>query len=186
MELFHTISQLVKKYQIEFPGEGCFINMDDDLAERAFEAGIECLESMGIYCITTRRRVRLTRDEILRAIDEAPTEIVMGEGKDRRVWKQRKVEGREKLNVCPGHHTPYSEDIAPLVIDNFARIPRADFIEGFNVTTVDGREIMGAPMEVYASRRQVDRRHSAHAVARFEDGTGHALCGHRLRGVRFL
>jgi len=155
MELFQTISGLVKKYGIAFPGEHCFINTDDDLVERAFEAGIECLENMGIYCITTRRRVRLTRDEILRAIDEAPTEIVMGEGKDRRVWKQRKVEGREKLNVCPGHHTPYSEDIAPLVIDNFARIPRADFIEGFNVTTVDGREIMGAPMEVYASRRQV-------------------------------
>jgi methylamine--corrinoid protein Co-methyltransferase len=155
MELFHTISQLVKRYQIEFPGEGCFINMDDDLAERAFEAGIECLENMGIYCITTRRRVRLTRDEILRAIDEAPTEIPMGEGKDRRVWKQRRIEGREELNVCPGHHTPYSEDIAPLVIANFARIPRADFIEGFNVTTVDGREIVGAPMEVYASRRQV-------------------------------
>jgi methylamine--corrinoid protein Co-methyltransferase len=155
MELFHTISQLVKKYGIEFPGEHCFINTDDDLAERAFEAGMECLERMGIYCITTRRRLRLSREEIFTAMHEALTEIPMGQGKDRRVWKQRKIEGRERLNVCPGHHSPYSEDLVPLVIGNFARIPRVDFIEGFNVSTVDGRKIMGAPMEVYASRRQV-------------------------------
>ena len=64
MELFHTISQLVKKYGIEFPGEHCFMNTDDDLVERAFEAGIECLERMGVYCITTRRRVRFSREEI--------------------------------------------------------------------------------------------------------------------------
>jgi len=155
MELFKTISSLVKKYGIKFPGGDCFINLDESLPERAFEAGIECLETLGIYCITTKRRVRLSREEILTAIRGIPTEILMGEGRDRRVWKQRKIEGREKLNVCPGHHTPYTEEIAPLVVKNFAQIPRADFIEGFNFSNVDGREIIGPPMEVYASRRQM-------------------------------
>ena len=155
MELFKTISSLVKKYGIKFPGGDCFINLDESLPERAFEAGVECLETLGIYCITTKRRVRLSREEILTAIREIPTEILMGEGRDRRVWKQRRIEGREKLNVCPGHHTPYTEEIAPLVVKNFAQIPRADFIEGFNFSNVDGREIIGPPMEVYASRRQM-------------------------------
>jgi len=155
MELFKTISSLVKKYGIEFPGGDCFINVDDNLPERAFEAAIECLETLGIYSITTKRRVRLSREEILEAIREAPSEILMGEERDRRVWRQRKIEGREKLNVCPGHHTPYTEEIAPLVVKNFAQIPRADFIEGFNFSNVDGREIIGPPMEVYASRRQM-------------------------------
>jgi len=155
MELFKTISSLVKKYGIVFPGGDCFINVDDNLPERAFEAAIECLETLGIYSITTKRRVRLSREEILEAIREAPSEILMGEERDRRVWRQRKIEGREKLNVCPGHHTPYTEEIAPLVVKNFAQIPRADFIEGFNFSNVDGREIIGPPMEVYASRRQM-------------------------------
>jgi len=155
MDFFKTISELVKKYDIKYPGEGCYINMDDDLAERAFQAGIEFLERMGIYCITTRRRVRLSREEILTAVHEAPTEVLMGEGRDRRIWKQRKVNGNEKLNICPGHHTPFTEDLANLVVSNFAQIPRTDFIEGFNFASVDGREIMGPPMEVYASRRQV-------------------------------
>jgi methylamine--corrinoid protein Co-methyltransferase len=154
MGLYRTISELVKKYEIKFPGD-CYLNGDDSLAERAFAAGVECLERLGIYCLNTKRRVRLTRDEILTAIEDAPREILMGEGRDRRVWKQRKVEGTEPLNVCPGHHTPYTEDLAPLVVKNFAQIPRTDFIEGFNFTQVDGRDIVGAPMEVYASRREL-------------------------------
>lgn len=153
---YETISALVKKYGIAIPREHRFINKDDDIVERAYEAAIEFLETMGIYCLTTKRRVALTRQEILTAIREAPTEILMGCDRDRRIWKQRKIEGREKLNVCPGHHTPFSEDLAGLVVSNFAQIPRTDFIEGFNFTHVDGREIVGAPMEVYASRRQIN------------------------------
>jgi len=154
MEFFQTISRLVKKYDIKTPQTHCYINRDDELVERAYEAAIEFLETMGIYCITTRRRVTLSREEILSALREAPTEVLMGEGRDRRVWKQRPIECKEKLNVCPGHHSPYTEDLAGLVVANFAQIQRTDFIEGFNFTTVDSREIMGPPMEVYASRRQ--------------------------------
>jgi hypothetical protein len=153
---FKTITALAKKYGIACPAEHRYINMDDDLAARAFEAAIDFLEMTGIYCLTTRRRVALTREEILTAVREAPTEILMGEGRDRRVWKQRRIEEKEKLNVCPGHHTPFSEDLAGLVVSNFAQIQRTDFLEGFNFSHVDGREIIGAPMEVYASRRQIN------------------------------
>lgn len=152
---FETISGLVKKYKISCPTQHCYINRDDDIAARAFEAAIEFLETMGIYCITTHRRVQLSREEILTAVREAPNQVLMGEGRDRRIWKQRHVEEREPLNVCPGHHTPFSEDLAGLVVSNFAQIPRTDFLEGFNFTHIDGREIIGAPMEVYASRRQL-------------------------------
>ena len=155
MEFFRTISELVKKHGIELPEEHGFINMDDELVERAFEAAIELLEKVGVYCITTRRCIRLSRDEILTAVREAPTEILMGEGSDKRVWKQRKVEEKGKLNICPGHHSPFTEDLAGLIVSNFAQIPRTDFIEGFNFPKIEGREIMGAPMEVYASRRQL-------------------------------
>jgi len=155
MEFYQTISGLVKKYEIKVPREQCFINRDDELPERAFSAALEFLEKMGIYCISTRRRVKLSREEILTAIREAPTEVLMGEGRDRRVWKKRSIEEKGQLNICPGHHTPFTEDLAGLVVSNFASIQRADFIEGFNFSKVDGRTIMGAPMEVYASRRQL-------------------------------
>jgi methylamine--corrinoid protein Co-methyltransferase len=68
MEFFQTISELVKKYDIKTPDEHSYINTDDELVERAYEAAIEFLEKMGIYCITTRRRVKLSREDILTAI----------------------------------------------------------------------------------------------------------------------
>jgi len=108
-----------------------------------------------VYCITTHRVVEFSRQEILQAIHEAPNQVIMGEGRDQRVFKQRKIEGTELLNFCPGHHTPFSEDLASLVVKNFAQIQRTDFIEGFNFTHVDGHEIFGMPLEVYATRREV-------------------------------
>lgn len=155
IDLFKTISELLKTYEIQTPEKHCFINTDDDIAERAFAAAIELLERIGVYCLTTRRRVKLTREEILTAVREAPVKVSMGTGDDQRWWKKREIEEKEKLNICPGHHAPYTEDLADLVVSNFARIPRTDFIEGFNFTSIDGREIIGPPMEVYASRRQV-------------------------------
>jgi methylamine--corrinoid protein Co-methyltransferase len=156
MSLFRKISELVKKYEIpNYTKDTPFLNLDDDLPERAFHAGVDLLVEHGVYCITTGRVVELSRDEVLGVVRESPKEILVGTGKDARVMKQRKVEGKEPLNFCPGHHTPFTQDLAPIVVKNFAQIPRTDFIEGFNFTEVDGHEIFGAPIEAYASRRQV-------------------------------
>ncbi|CEP67241.1 Monomethylamine methyltransferase MtmB [Moorella glycerini] len=155
MKFFQTISHLVKEYQIKYPGDEYWFNMDDELVDRAFEAAIDFLVEMGVYCISTNRVVKFTKEEILEAIHDAPTEVIMGEGRDARVFKQRKIEGKEPLNFCPGHHTPFTEDLASLVVKNFAQIPRTDFIEGFNFPAIDGREIIGSPMEAYAARRQL-------------------------------
>lgn len=155
LALFRKISALVNKYDIHYRGDGSWFNMDETLPDRAFEAALELLTEMGLWCVTTRRVVKFTREEILQAIHEAPTQVNMGEGRDSRVFKQRQIEGREPLNFCPGHHTPFTEDLADMVVKNFAQIPRTDFIEGFNFSRVDGIEIQGMPLEAYATRRQV-------------------------------
>jgi len=155
MKFYKTVSRLAKEYDIKYPGDDYWFNMDDGLVDRAFEAALDFLEEMGIYCISTNRVVQLTRKEILECIHDAPTEIIMGEGRDARVFKQRKIEGKELLNFCPGHHTPFTEDLASMVVKNFAQIQRTDFIEGFNFPVVDGREIIGSPLEAYAARRQL-------------------------------
>ena len=156
MSLFHKISELVKRYEIpNYTSDTPFLNLDDKLPEKAFQAGVDLLVEHGVYCITTGRVIEFSKQEVLDAIKECPKELVVGEGKDARVMKQREIEGKEPLNFCPGHHSPFTEDLAPLVVKNFAQIPRTDFIEGFNFTEVDGREITGAPVEAYAARRQI-------------------------------
>ena len=153
--LFRKMTDLVRKYEIRRSDDGSWFNTDDGLAYRTFCAAIDFLAETGIYCITTNRVIEFSEDEVLQAIHEAPDRVLMGEGRDARVFKQHPIEGREPLNFCPGHHAPFTEELAPLVVKNFAQIPRTDFIEGFNFTQVDGREIFGPPLEAYAARRQL-------------------------------
>jgi methylamine--corrinoid protein Co-methyltransferase len=155
MGLFRTMEELGKKYQIAYPGKGLWFNTDTGLVDRVFEAALEFLTRKGVYCVSTGRVIEVTREEILQAIREAPTQVLMGEGRDQRVFKQHAIEGTAPLNFCPGHHAPFTEELAALVVKNFAQIPRTDFLEGFNMPAVDGREIFGMPMEVYATRRQM-------------------------------
>jgi methylamine---corrinoid protein Co-methyltransferase len=156
MGLFGKMTELARRYDLCVPQDIHWFNMDAGLAQRAFQAGLDFLVEMGVYCLSTGRIVQFTRDEVLTAIREAPQRVEMGQGADRRAFVQQRVEGQNLLNVCPGHHAPFTVDLAPLVVESFARMPRADFLEGFNFTTVDQREIYGLPMEAYAVRRQMD------------------------------
>jgi len=156
MSLFGKIQELVKKYEIpKYSPDKPFLNLDDEIPARAFQAGLDLIVEHGVYCITTGRVVELTREEVLQAVAESPNQVIVGRGPDSRVMKQRRIEGTEPLNVCPGHHSPFTEDLGSLVVKNFAQIPRTDFIEGFNFVEVDGREIQGMPLEVYATRREI-------------------------------
>ena len=155
--LFAKMSQLVKKYEITLPKEKYhpWFNEDDSLVDRAFQAAVEFLTEKGVYCLSTGRVVQFSEEEVRQAIAEAPNYVLMGEGRDRRVFKQQQIDGQGPLNFCPGHHAPFTEDLASLVVKNFAQIHRTDFIEGFNFPVIDGREIFGLPLEAYAAKREI-------------------------------
>lgn len=156
MALFAKVSQLVKKFDIKCPSETSdWINTDDSLADAAWQAAVEFVIDMGCFCLDRERVIKFTEEEVKEAIRSMQKEVVMGEGKDVRIWKQHKIEGTEPLNVAPGHHAPFTEDLANVVVHNFAMIPRLDFLEGFNFPMIDGYDVYGTPLEAYASRRQV-------------------------------
>lgn len=82
MSLFNKISELVKRYGIpNYTSDTSFLNLDDELTERVFHAGVDLLVEHGVYCITTGRIIELTRKEVLDAINESPSEIIVGGGK---------------------------------------------------------------------------------------------------------
>ena len=155
--LFAKMTELVRKYQIRVPKEPyhSWFCQDDALVERAFQAAVDFLVEKGVYCITTGRVIQFSREEVIEAIEAAPREVAMGEGRDRRIFRQQSIEGRGPLGFCPGHHSPFTEDLGSLVVKNFAQIDRTDFVEGFNFPAVDGREIFGLPLEAYAARREI-------------------------------
>ncbi|MCL5027037.1 MAG: monomethylamine:corrinoid methyltransferase [Chloroflexi bacterium] len=153
--LFHKVSELAREHGIAYPGGDTWFNTDDDLAERAFRAGLDFLTQMGIYCVTTNRVIQLTKEEVLAAAREAPREIIVGADRDARVIRKQPMETRGPLNFRPGHHAPFSEELAPLIVKNFAEIHGTDYLEGFNFTQTDGREVYGMPLEAYAARREI-------------------------------
>ena len=154
MGLFHKMNELTERHQLYYPKDAPVFNLDDDITDRAFQAALDFMVETGVYCLSTGRVIQFTEQEILSTIKAMPKEVIIGEGKDTRVLKQRRIEEREALNHCPGHHAPFTEDVAPMAIKNMAEIPTADYLEGVNFPMVDGREIFGLPMEVYAAKRE--------------------------------
>jgi len=156
MALFRKMTELVKEHGIECPGEPSeWMNTDNSLADAAWEAAVEFVVDVGCLCLDRERVVRFTEEEVRESIGLMQKEVPMGEGDDARIWKQHEIEGLEPLNVAPGHHAPFTEDLASSVVRNFAMIPRLDFLEGFNFPKIDGYDIYGIPLEAYASKRQV-------------------------------
>ena len=155
MALFRKMGELAKKHALQYPQGNLCVNLDDSLPPRAFEAAVEFLSTVGVYCVSTGRILQFTEAEVRDAAREAPTEVLVGEGRDQRVITQKQVEGHELPNLCPGHHAPWSEEVLPLVVKNYAQIPTVDYLEGVNFAAVDGREIFGMPLEAYAARREV-------------------------------
>ncbi len=154
LSLFRKMGELAHKYDIRCPEGRVWFNEDDALVERAFRAAMEFITTSGVYCLTTNRVIQFTEGEVEDAIAAGRPEVMVGEGRDQRTMRQKKVEGKEPPNQTPGHHAPFSESLAPLVVKNFAQIPSADYLEGFNFTNVDGREVYGMPIEAYAARRE--------------------------------
>ncbi len=156
ISLFKKMQELEKEYDIHIPGDPeNWINVDNKLADAAWEAAVRFVVDQGCLCIDSERVVKFTEEEVKDAIRSMQGQVIMGEGKDARVWRQHKVEGREPMNIAPGHHAPFTEDLADIVVQNFAMIPRLDFLEGFNLPKIDGYELYGEPLEAYASKRQV-------------------------------
>jgi len=155
LSLYKKIGELSKKYGIGYPGDGSYFNLDNDIVDRIFQAALDFLVEMGMYCVSTQRVVKFDEREVLAAIQEIPNQVIVGEGRDARIIKQKKVEGKEPLNHCPGHSAPFTEELAPLIVKNYAQIASGDYLESFNFTVVDGRKIFGTPLEVYAAKRGI-------------------------------
>jgi methylamine---corrinoid protein Co-methyltransferase len=132
-----------------------FFNRDATLPDRAFQAALEFLSTRGVYCFSTGRVIQFTEAEVKQAIRETPSEILVGDGRDTKVIKKRKLGETEGINFRPGHHAPFSEEVAPLIVKSYASLPGVDYLEGFNFTQVDGREVYGMPIEAYAARREL-------------------------------
>jgi hypothetical protein len=152
--LFRTMQKLVTENDLAYTGPEQYYNVDDDYVERVFHATVQFLVERGTYCVSTNRVIHFTEDEIRTAVKAAPSQFIVGSGRDARIIQKREIEDRKLVNVISGGHCPWPLDVAPMAQAAYARVPRGDIIEGFNFTSIDGHEVHGLPIAVYGARRE--------------------------------
>ena len=152
-ERFYPIlTKITKKYGIQYEGENP-VNQDDGLADAIFEAAVDLLAEVGVYCLGTQRVIQFTREEVEEAVRDAPGPCWFGEGHERRLFKPRKPDDPAPswCHVGSGVVTS-SEELAFRVVEGYARIHEADSIAVPAISHLRKIPITsGSPVEILGS-----------------------------------
>ncbi len=154
-----AVNGLLKKYQIKMksPAEE-IVSSDNDLADRLFQAGLELVEELGAFCVSTSRRIQFSQTEILDALEVAPIEVTLGDGNDRHTEKKRRVEDPAFPTIKGGGvGTPLPEELYLAITQSYAQEPLVDAVINCTMERVYGREIRSrSPWEVLAGWHEVE------------------------------
>ena len=168
LTLAKTVMKLVKDFDIVFDPK-VLVPSDDGLADRLYQAAVELVLEMGFYNQSTQRRILFTREEIDEVVAAAPSELVLGEGKDAVIERHREVEGMEPCCMHSGPTgTPTSEAYHGLILQSCAQEPLVDCLGHGSVATYQGQMIIpSTPLEILAAQRDaVQARESIRKAGR--------------------
>jgi len=129
LERFYpAITRITKKHGIQYDKDNP-VNQDDALADAIYEAAVELLVEVGVYCLDTQRVIQFNREELEEAVRQAPGPCWFGEGHERRLFKPRKPDDLTPswCHVGSGIATS-SEEIAFRTVEGYARINEADSV----------------------------------------------------------
>lgn len=156
MKVYRETTRLVKKYGIKFDRENV-VNLDDDMADRLFQAGKEFYLSMGTYTMETKRIIRATEKELDKIMSELPFEISIGQGKDTRAMKHRFVEDSVLPTIQGG--VIGGKATEGMLLPLYQSIAQEKLVDSFYFDpphVIEGRPVMfGSPTEIYAARSTV-------------------------------
>jgi len=138
------------------------INADDGLVDEYFKAGFELAVDVGMLCLDTERVVKVTDTELKEVIRNAPSELPMGEGRDKiRITHRRPEDRHPPIQTCP-LGIVVSEDLFIPLVQAIAQYRIIDLLEGPSLETVYGRPIRsGTPYETLAGRVQASMHKEA-------------------------
>lgn len=150
-----TASRLKKKYGIKMDKKQ-IIPTDKGLISNLFQAGLEMLLECGVYCIDTNRVIKYTKDEVLAALEAAPTSVVYGEGKNAVTLACRSYTDK-KPPIIQGGPTgaPCSEDQFLAIHQSYAQERQVDTIVDGVLQTIKGYDpVPGSPWEIAAVKSE--------------------------------
>ena len=159
LSIFKKVQGLQKKYDIKYEPEEP-LDINGDLADRVYQAGVEFFLDVGTYCTTTRRVIRVTEQELQAEIASCPDELELGQGEDQVKMVHRDVEGDQEPIVIAGIQTiPFSnEEMMFKITKECAMDSCVDGIWGGFLLKIDGKYnvVAGTPSEIYQYRRTAE------------------------------
>jgi len=150
--------ELEKKYGL-VPDLNNLVNTDDDLADAIFQAAVDLLSEVGVYCQDTERIIELSRDEVLAAVREAPGPCWFGEDLERKQYPVRKPDATEIKSWCHigGGLQCSSDRIVFKTVESLAAIQEADSIAMPVLSQIRGiAPASGSPLGQQASVRAIE------------------------------
>jgi methylamine---corrinoid protein Co-methyltransferase len=127
------------------------VNCDDELADAFYKAGYELALEVGMFCENTERIVKVSEEELNIALDLAPSEIFVGEGKDGTWIRTRVPEDPYPMPFGASMAIMLDEDLWPLVTEGIIREREVDIISGPSLIKIYGRDVLtGTPFETLA------------------------------------
>jgi len=130
---------------------------DDKAADNLFEAAVDFMSQVGVYCKDTNRIIQFKRDEILEVLKGAPGRCLAGEGKEAGVFGMRRPDEQKHpwFHVGSGI-VASSEEIATNLIEGYASIAESNSISISALDSIRGISVMaGSPAEFYAAIRGI-------------------------------
>jgi hypothetical protein len=151
-----TLRRVVKEYGIQYDRENP-VPADDEATDKLFNAAVDFLSQVGVYCQDTNRVIHFSKKEILDAIQEAPGKCFAGEGKEAGIFGTRKPDDGKIpwLHVGSGI-VATSEELMSNLIEGYGTIADANSISISALDSVRGIPAMaGSPAEIYAAIRGI-------------------------------
>jgi len=150
------LAKVILRHRIQWDKK-TIVNTDDDLADRVFQAAIDLLAETGVYCSDTSRVMEFSRDEILRAVEQAPREARFGEGREAKTMYGRSVDdpSRPWIHIGGGIYTT-DEQIYLDTVEGMAAINIVDSLSVPSILHLRGKDArVRSPQELLAAIKTV-------------------------------
>ncbi len=150
------LNEVVKRYGIHYD-KGNPVPSDDMTADNLFEAAVDFMSEVGVYCQDTNRIIQFSREEILEVLREAPGRCFAGEGQEACVFGMRRPDEKKRpwFHVGSGI-VATSEEMATNLIEAYGSISEANSISISALDSIRGIPVMaGSPAEFYAAIRGI-------------------------------
>lgn len=142
------LKELIKKYDITYNPEEP-VPQDLNMARRCFDAAVELLTEVGVYCKDSQSIVPIYEEDIREALQEVPLSHVIGEGAEATVCTHRDIGDRKRPLIIGGPcGNPLSEQNHMNIMTSYAWQP-IDGLHTGSIQTLYGRTIKAnTPLEL--------------------------------------